>query len=480
MLNTTGLIAHSLQSHLGRDNVILTPPPTATLNETPVEGATSIHNHIPDEHATTPIATQATQSSNEKTPDNSQSPASPHESATSSRATSHEPDSETAIPPLSFTLTADEMGAALVENLARFLTQDGFKNTSCGPTSTSARINRQPASTLRISLAYTEKPGHRLLSANQVIAGVKIWILMATHHTTKFREFVDQHWGLGPCGMAVAHQSLMISPARLRKEEIDFANKGPCFAQSINFKLPGESLLCDRQETSLRHKAKSLKRGHEDSEDVSHTHKHSLQLIANSLRARGLVFTAPELTSRRLPDENTYRFAYVITSDEAFRGVYSIVDAWNKHVRTLEPEPEETNLPVMRRAKDDICKAAKWSNETFQYHMKAGRDFLDLSDGNNGMLPFYACFPKQAFGVVVGRKHWFDAQQLREVKKLLDTEYTRALFSVGKALQDAVEAKEAMDCNWTGQDVDWDQLEEEQVLAYLAIDAASSQGEIET
>uniref|UniRef100_A0A4E9DM73 JmjC domain-containing protein n=1 Tax=Gibberella zeae TaxID=5518 RepID=A0A4E9DM73_GIBZA len=679
-----GLSIHTFESRPRRDKDIPTPPSTGHSTQSSDEGTT--------------IETQATQSNNGSTVGAAQCQPSQHEGTAINCATSHKPYSKTATSTPSFRLTAEEMGEALVENLGKIITQDGFGNeilvpgpsidletfknnliineTDCSmavqryktddtpehqgacfiyketrkgnfewpdfsdqlqpPTVAEAeawlnhvirdppqhtishyvghatnvafegRLNPGPAilgepeledihtpyfhisadqSATRFHVedlsCLHEESGHGLRSANQVLAGVKIWILIATHHTAKFREFVDKYWGLAPCGMAVSHRSLLISPVRLRREEIDFSihvacpgtlivthpcqyhmviNKGPCFAQSINFRLPNESLLCDRQircdddglllyakqhnmrifpssqETSLPDRnVKSLKRSHPDAglarkrqknkqarcamivsrhRDESRANKHWLQLITESLHATGQIFTAPKLTTRRLPDEKAYRFACAITSCEAIKGFCTIIDAWNKHVQTLvpEPEPEADILPVVRRAKsvnvareneilwryisqhsqlhlrqevdalkngayrldkemkDNICEAAKWSNENFGYHMKAGKDFLELSNGNEGILPFYSCFPKQAFRVVLGRKNWFNRQQIRDVEKLLDTDHARALFRHGKALQDAVEAKQTMACRWVGQDIDWNKLDQRQILAHLDVD----------
>ncbi|KAH7000869.1 hypothetical protein EDB80DRAFT_721099 [Ilyonectria destructans] len=108
-------------------------------------------------------------------------------------------------------------------------------------------------------------PGaHGLRSANMVLAGVKLWILIAMHHTKKFEEFITTNWKCNECSQGIGHRCLLISPSRLEKEGIDFdikiagpgqmivphlcqyhavANMGPCIAQSINFKLPGDKLI---------------------------------------------------------------------------------------------------------------------------------------------------------------------------------------------------------------------------------------------
>ncbi|KAH7114938.1 hypothetical protein B0J13DRAFT_514824 [Dactylonectria estremocensis] len=103
-----------------------------------------------------------------------------------------------------------------------------------------------------------------LRSANLVLAGVKLWILIAMRHTKKFEDFITEMWECNKCSQRVGHQSLLISPSRLEKEEIDFyikiagpgklilphlcqyhgiVNMGPGIALSVNFKLPGDRLI---------------------------------------------------------------------------------------------------------------------------------------------------------------------------------------------------------------------------------------------
>ncbi|VUC36987.1 unnamed protein product [Clonostachys rosea] len=105
---------------------------------------------------------------------------------------------------------------------------------------------------------------HGLRSANVVLYGVKLWILIAMDHTTKFEEFVSTHWDCNTCSNRVGHQSLLIAPWRLEKEGINFTihvatpgkmiipdlcqyhcvvNMGFCIAQSINFKLAADQLV---------------------------------------------------------------------------------------------------------------------------------------------------------------------------------------------------------------------------------------------
>ncbi|KAH7157827.1 hypothetical protein B0J13DRAFT_617886 [Dactylonectria estremocensis] len=105
---------------------------------------------------------------------------------------------------------------------------------------------------------------HGLRSANLVLVGVKLWILIAMHHTHKFEQFITTNWKCNECSHRVGHRSLLISPSRLEKEGIEFAikvagpgtliaphlcqyhgvvNMGFCIALSINYTLPGDNLV---------------------------------------------------------------------------------------------------------------------------------------------------------------------------------------------------------------------------------------------
>ncbi|WQF89383.1 Putative SET domain, JmjC domain, SET domain superfamily protein [Colletotrichum destructivum] len=103
-----------------------------------------------------------------------------------------------------------------------------------------------------------------LRSANIVVFGWKLWILIRDYHTARFEEFVKRHWRTNRCAQFVRHLSLFISPTTLREARIDFtihcagpgdmvvtspgqyhlvANFSTCFAVAINFLLPGETVI---------------------------------------------------------------------------------------------------------------------------------------------------------------------------------------------------------------------------------------------
>ncbi|UZP43363.1 hypothetical protein NXS19_011179 [Fusarium pseudograminearum] len=260
-----------------------------------------------------------------------------------------------------------------------------------------------------LSCLHEKEPRHGLRSANQVLLGIKIWVLIATRHTTKFRKFIDKHWDTERCGSAVSHLELLVSPAQLRKEGIDFTiqvgypgnlivthpcqyhmviNQGACIAQSINFILPGDSIECDKQLRcsqdglapyadelgmpmvsisqpkkclqSADHK-KGLKRAADTDTHIAPKIKKTkkgiyrpqelshLSQVLKELHKKDLVFQSPQLDSMQSVDERVYRFVCAIASRETVRMFFVMVAAWNKHVHSSNPPQQIGTEPVLRR-----------------------------------------------------------------------------------------------------------------------------------
>ncbi|KAH7123426.1 JmjC domain-containing protein, partial [Dactylonectria estremocensis] len=61
-----------------------------------------------------------------------------------------------------------------------------------------------------------------LQSCNVTDYGWKVWLIVKTHHTAKFEEFVGDTWGGCKCQQFIRHLNLLIAPSRLRKEGIEF------------------------------------------------------------------------------------------------------------------------------------------------------------------------------------------------------------------------------------------------------------------
>ncbi|GKU05247.1 unnamed protein product [Fusarium langsethiae] len=271
-------------------------------------------------------------------------------------------------------------------------------------------------------LSHIGTTGRRygLRSANLVLAGVKIWILIATHHTTKFRDFVNANWPLGPCDYGVSHQNLLISPSRLEREGIDFTihigcpgklivthqcqyhlviNMGPCIAQSINFKLSADRLICREQvlcsldgladyathhgvplfsltrssenaphasmRSSLRRKRKNSnkKSSWDDAVPIDETRRtkqrrteppnstslEGLHQLAKTFSNGELVFKIPGLNKTQLPSERVFRLVCAISSRETLQIFSSVVESWNKRGEILKPAFQDQDSPINRR-----------------------------------------------------------------------------------------------------------------------------------
>ncbi|GJC91042.1 lysine-specific demethylase 4 [Colletotrichum liriopes] len=119
-----------------------------------------------------------------------------------------------------------------------------------------------------------------------VCSGLKLWVVIPAHYTAPFEEFVKQHWRTNNCAQFVRHLSLFIGPTTLREAGIEFnvhcagpgdmivtnpgqyhmvANFSDCFAMSINFLLPGETVipedLAPKKRAVLRQAAGPLRLG---------------------------------------------------------------------------------------------------------------------------------------------------------------------------------------------------------------------------
>ncbi|KAF4449989.1 lysine -specific demethylase 4c-like protein [Fusarium austroafricanum] len=128
--------------------------------------------------------------------------------------------------------------------------------------------------------SHIEEDGtvHGLRSANAVLVGIKIWLLIAPQDELKFRTFAGKNWCIMICSRGLSHLHILVSPSRLDAEGIGYVikigypgnliithqaqhhmviNMGPCIAQSINFALPGDS-LCSPEHTRCRHDGLAL------------------------------------------------------------------------------------------------------------------------------------------------------------------------------------------------------------------------------
>lgn len=108
-------------------------------------------------------------------------------------------------------------------------------------------------------MTYREGTIYRgLRSYNEVYAGpgFKLWLVIASHHISKFEEFFERNFICGTCNQRYGHESILFAPSRLEEEGIDYQieiigrgeafrtlpgqphqviNYGACAARSINY-----------------------------------------------------------------------------------------------------------------------------------------------------------------------------------------------------------------------------------------------------
>ncbi|KAH6955691.1 hypothetical protein BKA56DRAFT_603495 [Ilyonectria sp. MPI-CAGE-AT-0026] len=109
----------------------------------------------------------------------------------------------------------------------------------------------------------TDGSHHGFCSYNEVYYGFKLWTIVKVHHISKFRNLAQTRWNCSESNQGLGDQCLLISPARLEREGIDFrivvskpgkavvtlpgqqhqiVNYGSCAARSMNFCRPGEEI----------------------------------------------------------------------------------------------------------------------------------------------------------------------------------------------------------------------------------------------
>ncbi|KAF5696091.1 lysine specific demethylase 4c [Fusarium mundagurra] len=136
-------------------------------------------------------------------------------------------------------------------------------------------------------MSSTDKDGtvHGLRSANAVLVGIKIWVLISPEAEAKFESFIEKNWSIGKCDRAISHLQILVSPSRLDAEGIAYTikigypgslivteqaqhhmviNMGPCMAESVNFALTGDSVCspdfakCNKDDLNFSHLARGV------------------------------------------------------------------------------------------------------------------------------------------------------------------------------------------------------------------------------
>ncbi|KAF5638577.1 lysine specific demethylase 4c [Fusarium tjaetaba] len=134
-------------------------------------------------------------------------------------------------------------------------------------------------------LSSTDKGGpvHGLQYVNNVLVGIKIWVLILLEAEAEFKSFIGKDWSIGKCDRAISHEQILVSPSRLvavgiaHTINIRYRGKlivteqtqhhmaikmGPCMAEFVNLALTGDSVCipdsakCDRDDLDFSHLAR--------------------------------------------------------------------------------------------------------------------------------------------------------------------------------------------------------------------------------
>ncbi|KAF5567954.1 lysine specific demethylase 4c [Fusarium phyllophilum] len=159
-------------------------------------------------------------------------------------------------------------------------------------------------------MSSTDKDGtvHGLRSANIVLAGIKIWVLILPEAEAKFKSFIEKNWSIGKCDRAIGHLQILVSPSRLDAEGISYTikigypgnlivteqaqhhmviNMGLCMAESVNFALTGDSICspdfvkCNKDDLDFSHLARRV-----PAPAVPNKRKHTEKQVQPNKRSR--------------------------------------------------------------------------------------------------------------------------------------------------------------------------------------------------
>ncbi|KAG8664265.1 uncharacterized protein FPOAC1_013972 [Fusarium poae] len=236
-------------------------------------------------------------------------------------------------------------------------------------------------------MSSREKGGtlHGLRSANAVLVGIKIWVLISLEAETKVKSFVYENFrDPWKCDRAISHIKILVSSSRLDAQGIAYTikngypgnlvlteqaqhhmavNMGPCIAESVNLGLTGDSIRspdfarCDLDGLDLPHLARKApappvpsKRTHvekqvqpnkrintrpraiveqapaalpsQTAETRESRGRAALEQVADQLRSAGHVSITP-IILHNLPSDRIYRLMCAFMSRDTIAAFYN-------------------------------------------------------------------------------------------------------------------------------------------------------------
>ncbi|KAL3584424.1 hypothetical protein FPOAC2_14204 [Fusarium poae] len=212
-------------------------------------------------------------------------------------------------------------------------------------------------------MSSREKGGtlHGLRSANAVLVGIKIWVLISLEAETKVKSFVYENFrDPWKCDRAISHIKILVSSSRLDAQGIAYTikngypgnlvlteqaqhhmavNMGPCIAESVNLGLTGDSIRspdfarCDLDGLDLPHLALNTRPRaiveqapaalpSQTAETRESRGRAALEQVADQLRSAGHVSITP-IILHNLPSDRIYRLMCAFMSRDTIAAFYN-------------------------------------------------------------------------------------------------------------------------------------------------------------
>lgn len=136
--------------------------------------------------------------------------------------------------------------------------------------------------------------------------------------------------------------------------------------------------------------------------------------------------------------------------------------------KCLDEEKQESER--IRTSSDTIrsvCKSTGWSRDKFQYQAKKGRKWISLCRNYDGLLFFFLLDSRNPFQIREADYLSLKDDEIDQLHRLLDNEYTHALCVAGNAFQRSLEGKGDVEFNWENTETPLEEVQEKEMLHLL-------------
>ncbi|RTE68342.1 hypothetical protein BHE90_017282 [Fusarium euwallaceae] len=258
---------------------------------------------------------------------------------------------------------------------------------------------------------------------------------------------------------------------------------------------------------------KKTKTGQGNDKETPRVTLESLQELGDKFKAMNLLYQVPTLQADQLPTERVFRLACAVSCRHAIQQFHSMVQSWNGRARLCEDVPLPGEDPISRiqyrvllvdkyasmdtlykyllrqsqfglvkeveanrqgrmRADtsfvDKVLERTRWARQNYDYHYKRGKQWVAISDRIEGILPFLHYYP-EPFNISPKQCPNLSEDELSSLASLLGNRPSKALLKAGVALQQAVEESQSVRFAWDRYEVDWNSLDENELISYLEV-----------